>query len=79
MGPSYLSISRAFAPAQRLVQKSKIEQSKNLGTMAIGTWSPRARTGFPAAQAVTWASAERGIRADAFSVRSPFRPRVTRT
>jgi bifunctional non-homologous end joining protein LigD len=45
------------------------------GTTAIGTWSPRARVGFPIAQAVTWAKVERGIRPDAFTMRSSFRPR----
>jgi bifunctional non-homologous end joining protein LigD len=44
------------------------------GTTAIGTWSPRARTGFPIAQAVTWSKVERGIHPDAFSMQSPFRP-----
>ncbi|WP_407154908.1 DNA ligase D [Bradyrhizobium sp. STM 3557] len=43
------------------------------GTTAIGTYSPRAREGFPIAAPVTWARIEKGIRADAFTIESPFR------
>jgi bifunctional non-homologous end joining protein LigD len=46
------------------------------GTTAIGTWSPRAREGFPVAAPVTWARIEAGIRPDAFTMRSPFRAGV---
>jgi DNA primase len=44
------------------------------GTTAIGTYSPRAREGFPIAAPVTWARVERGIRPDAFTMERPFRP-----
>jgi bifunctional non-homologous end joining protein LigD len=43
------------------------------GTTAIGTWSPRARDGFPIAAPVTWARIEAGIAPDSFTMRSPFR------
>jgi bifunctional non-homologous end joining protein LigD len=43
------------------------------GTTAIGTWSPRARPGFPIAAPVTWRQVENGIRSDAFTVEQ--RPR----
>jgi bifunctional non-homologous end joining protein LigD len=43
------------------------------GTTAIGTFSPRARAGFPIAAAVNWSRIEAGIRPDAFTMRSPFR------
>jgi bifunctional non-homologous end joining protein LigD len=43
------------------------------GTTAIGTWSPRARPGFPIAVPVTWRQVENGIRSDAFTVEQ--RPR----
>jgi len=43
------------------------------GTTAIGTYSPRAREGFPIAAPVTWKRLERGIRPDAFTIASPFR------
>jgi bifunctional non-homologous end joining protein LigD len=43
------------------------------GTTAIGTWSPRAREGFPIAAPVTWPRIEAGIRPDAFKMHSPFR------
>ena len=45
------------------------------GNTAIGAWSPRARPGFPVAAPVTWKQVEQGIRADAFSMGSPFRRR----
>jgi bifunctional non-homologous end joining protein LigD len=41
------------------------------GTTAIGTYSPRARPGFPIAAPTTWRELERGIRPDAYSMRSP--------
>jgi bifunctional non-homologous end joining protein LigD len=43
------------------------------GTTAIGTWSPRARPGFPIAAPVTWSRIEAGIRPDAFTLQSPLR------
>ncbi len=43
------------------------------GTTAIGTWSPRAREGFPIAAPVMWSRIEAGIRPDAFTMQSPFR------
>jgi bifunctional non-homologous end joining protein LigD len=43
------------------------------GTTAIGTYSPRARSGFPIAAPVSWARIEAGVRPDAFTVRHPFR------
>ena len=36
------------------------------GTTAIGTYSPRARPGFPIAASVTWKQLERGMKPDAF-------------
>jgi bifunctional non-homologous end joining protein LigD len=45
------------------------------GTTAIGTYSPRAREGFPIAAPVTWPRIEAGIRPDAFTMKSPFRAR----
>ncbi|MGY3564208.1 bifunctional non-homologous end joining protein LigD [Bradyrhizobium sp. USDA 4463] len=54
------------------------------GTTAIGTYSPRARHGFPIAAPVTWTRIENGIRPDAFTMESPLRaknasPRLSRT
>src|SRR3954453_5933324 len=43
------------------------------GTTAIGTYSPRAREGFPIAAPVTWARIEGGIMPDALTIESPFR------
>lgn len=38
----------------------------------IGTYSPRARPGFPIVAPVAWKRIERGIRADAFAITHPF-------
>lgn len=43
------------------------------GTTAVGTYSPRARPGFPIAAPVTWRQLERGTRPDAFTLAHPFR------
>jgi bifunctional non-homologous end joining protein LigD len=43
------------------------------GTTAIGTFSPRAREGFPIAVPVTWSRIEAGIRPDAFTISHPLR------
>lgn len=43
------------------------------GTTAVGTYSPRAREGFPIAAPVTWSRIERGIKPDAFTIDNPFR------
>jgi bifunctional non-homologous end joining protein LigD len=43
------------------------------GNTAAGAYSPRVRAGFPIAAPVTWKQVERGIRADAFTMKSPFR------
>jgi bifunctional non-homologous end joining protein LigD len=48
------------------------------GTTAIGTYSPRAREGFPIAAPVTWKRIESGIAPDAFSIDSPFRVKPRR-
>lgn len=42
------------------------------GRASIGTYSPRARTGFPIAAPVSWKRIERGIRADSFALTHPF-------
>jgi bifunctional non-homologous end joining protein LigD len=38
------------------------------GTTAIGTWSARARRGFPIAAPVSWRKVEKGIRPDAYTM-----------
>ncbi len=45
------------------------------GTTAIGTYSPRARQGFPIAAPTTWARIKKGIKPDAFTMDHPFRAR----
>jgi bifunctional non-homologous end joining protein LigD len=42
------------------------------GTTAIGTYSPRARRGFPIAAPVTWRQVENGVHPDAFTMAWPF-------
>jgi bifunctional non-homologous end joining protein LigD len=41
------------------------------GTTAIGTYSPRARRGFPIAAPVGWSDIERGMLPDAFKMNRP--------
>jgi bifunctional non-homologous end joining protein LigD len=48
------------------------------GSTAVGTWSPRARRGFPIARPVTWKQLEQGIDPDAFRIGSPDRARQVR-
>src|SRR3954471_21416597 len=43
------------------------------GSTAIGTWSPRARRGFPIARPVTWKQVEQGISPAAFTMDQPER------
>jgi bifunctional non-homologous end joining protein LigD len=43
------------------------------GSTAVGTWSPRARPGFPIARPVSWKLLEQGIDPAAFSITSPKR------
>src|SRR5207249_10497777 len=39
------------------------------GNTAVGAYSPRARPKFPIASPVTWSQVEKGIPADAFTIR----------
>jgi DNA primase len=48
-------------------------EGNHRGWSTLGTYSPRARTGFPIVAPVTWQRIERGIRADAFAITHPFR------
>jgi bifunctional non-homologous end joining protein LigD len=48
------------------------------GSTAIGTWSPRARRGFPIARPVTWKQVEQAISPSAFSMSGPERPQSDR-
>jgi len=41
------------------------------GTTAIGTYSPRARPGFPIAAPVSWRDVENGVEPDAFTMQRP--------
>ncbi|WP_201270037.1 DNA ligase D [Sinorhizobium meliloti] len=45
------------------------------GTTAVGTYSPRARPGFPVAAPATWEEIERRIKPDAFTMTRPPRRR----
>lgn len=48
------------------------------GTTAIGTYSPRAREGFPIAAPFTWRQVETGVAPQAYTMESPFRPKRRR-
>jgi bifunctional non-homologous end joining protein LigD len=43
------------------------------GTTAIGTWSPRARAGFPVAAPVSWRQIKNGIHPDTYTMEKPPR------
>ena len=43
------------------------------GTTAVGTYSPRARDGFPISAPVSWSLIESGMRPDAYNMENPFR------
>jgi bifunctional non-homologous end joining protein LigD len=45
------------------------------GNTACGAWSPPVRAGFPIARPVTWKQIEGGIRAEAYTMLSPFKSR----
>jgi bifunctional non-homologous end joining protein LigD len=49
------------------------------GTTAIGTYSPRARQGFPIAAPTTWRRVESGIRPDAYTMAHPFQKQAHRS
>jgi bifunctional non-homologous end joining protein LigD len=42
------------------------------GTTAVGTYSPRARPGFPIAAPVSWRELDSGVRPDMFTMAEPF-------
>jgi len=67
----------ALAPARYTLSAAPSERRKRLfidylrngrGTTAVGTYSPRARPGFPIAAPVTWARLEAGVRPDELSI-----------
>jgi bifunctional non-homologous end joining protein LigD len=68
------------ALAQRVIEKDPASEGRLFihtegnyqGWSTLGTYSPRARTGFPIVAPVTWKRIERGIRADAFAITHPF-------
>jgi DNA primase len=72
------------ALARRVIAKDPETNGKLLihtegnhrGWSTIGTYSPRARPGFPIAAPVSWKRIERGIRADAFAITHPFYAKV---
>lgn len=61
----------AAAPAQRRGRLFIDFLRNGRGTTAVGTFSPRARPGYPIAAPVTWHDIERGIRPDAFNIDNP--------
>jgi bifunctional non-homologous end joining protein LigD len=48
------------------------------GTTAVGTYSPRARPGFPIAYPVSWTQVETGIRPNAFTMQRELDAQLTR-
>jgi bifunctional non-homologous end joining protein LigD len=58
----------AASPAQRRGRLFIDFLRNGRGTTAVGTFSPRARPGYPIAAPVTWQDVERGVRPDAFNI-----------
>jgi bifunctional non-homologous end joining protein LigD len=58
----------AASPAQRRGRLFIDFLRNGRGTTAVGTYSPRARPGYPIAAPVTWKDIERGVRPDAFNI-----------
>jgi|KBSSwiStaDraftv2_1062776.scaffolds.fasta_scaffold03000_6 bifunctional non-homologous end joining protein LigD len=48
------------------------------GTTAVGTFSPRARRGFPIAAPITWEELSQGVRPDAYSMTRPWPKNASR-
>ena len=48
------------------------------GTTAVGTYSPRARPGFPVAAPLTWRQVENGVPPQAYTMKRPFGPKGRR-
>ncbi|WP_129645059.1 DNA ligase D [Peristeroidobacter agariperforans] len=67
----------AASPAQRRGRVFIDFLRNGRGTTAVGTYSPRARPGYPIAAPVTWHDVERGVRPDTFNIGSP--PRLEQT
>lgn len=61
----------AASPAQRRGRLFIDFLRNGRGTTAVGTYSPRARPGYPIAAPVTWQDIERGVRPDAFDIKNP--------
>jgi bifunctional non-homologous end joining protein LigD len=70
--PSRLTISAEISARKGRLFLDYLRNGR--GTTAVGTYSPRARPGFPVAAPVTWKQIENGLHPDAFSLSRPFRP-----
>jgi bifunctional non-homologous end joining protein LigD len=69
LDPSRYTVSAALAQRPGRLFIDYLRNGR--GTTAIGTYSPRARSGFPIAVPVTWKQVENGIRPDAFNILKP--------
>jgi bifunctional non-homologous end joining protein LigD len=69
LDPSRYTVSAALAQRPGRLFIDYLRNGR--GTTAIGTYSPRARSGFPIAAPVTWKQVENGIRPDTFNILKP--------
>lgn len=65
------TISAAMAQRQGRLFVDYLRNGR--GTTAVGTYSPRARPGFPIAATTTWTKVEDGIAPDAYTMDDPFK------
>jgi bifunctional non-homologous end joining protein LigD len=67
--PDRFTLSAAFASRPGRLFIDYLRNGR--GTTAVGTYSPRARRGYPIAAPTTWENVEAGIRPDAFTMNKP--------
>jgi bifunctional non-homologous end joining protein LigD len=65
-------IAKDFASSGRLFIHTEGNYRRR---STLGTYSPRARPGFPIVAPVSWKRIQHGIRADAFAITHPFHAR----
>lgn len=68
--PHRLITSASLSARERRLSIDYLRNGR--GTTAVGTFSPRARRGFPIAAPITWEELGKGIRPDAYSLARPI-------
>jgi len=68
--PDHLTTSASLPARERRLFIDYLRNGR--GTTAVGSFSPRARRGFPIAAPTTWEELSKGIRPDAYSIAHPW-------